>query len=37
MGELPRLPGQKERKAQLAIQGGGGTCFIEAICDNGWV
>lgn len=31
------LTNEKEEKAELAIQQGGGVCFIQAICDNGWV
>jgi len=37
MGELVRLPREKEGKAQLAVQQAGGVCFIEAIWNNGWV
>lgn len=37
MGELLRLTSEKEGKAELAIQRGGGMCFIEAICNNGWL
>lgn len=35
MGELLRLAGEKEGKAELAVQQGGGMCFTGAICNNG--
>lgn len=37
MGELVSLLSENEGKAELAIQRGGGVCFIEAICSSGWV